>query len=213
MMDPPGRGDGSNRWLHLFQGPREGERSNMFGMPTADAAGANSLLPGIKALTAADDVSHAEVQLLIELHADRQQVPLAEWYEVVSLLSDRCGRWQSRWLFSPAAHPDRTAAAELQGWRALYATCAEALLTRAPEVRARLERQHDVKALRHVLQRRVEGTDGRPGRRIVLGLLSQTAGLLSRAGLSGVATRLDSVALYPKGSVGRALGSRPSSPA
>lgn len=186
----------------------------MSGMLTADASGSDSLLLRVRALAAADDdISHAEVQTLIEAQADREQVALAEWYEVVSLTSDRCARWQARWLFSPAAHPDAVAAAELQGWRGLYAACAEALLTRAPEVRARLERQHEMTALGHVLQRRLEETEGRSGRRIVLAILSQTASMARRAGLHGFAARLDATALYPAGSVGRTLSALPSSPA
>jgi hypothetical protein len=183
-------------------------------MLTADASGSDSLLLRLRGLAAADDdVSHAEVQTLIEAHAVRQQVALAEWYEVVSLASDRCARWQARWLFSSAAHPDLAAAAELQGWRGLYAACAEALLTRAPEVRARLERQHEMTALRHVLRRRLEETEGRSARRIILAVASQIAGIARRIGLRALAARLDATALYPAGSVGRTLSALPSSPA
>lgn len=186
----------------------------MSGMLTADGDGSDSLLPRVRALAAIDDyVPHADLEALLEAHADRQQVPLAGWHEVVSFASDQCARWQARWLFSPAADPDRTAAAELDGWRGLHAACAEALLTRVPEVRARLERHHEMTALRHALQRRLEETEGRSARRIALAILSQTAGIARRAGLHGLAARLDAAALYPAGSVGRTLGSISSPPA
>lgn len=183
-------------------------------MPNAEEYGSDALLPRVRALVAADDyVSHAELQALIEAPADRQQMPLAEWHEVVSFASDQCARWQARWLFSPATQPDEAAAAELDGWRGLHAGCAEALLTRVPEVRARLERHHAMTALRHALQRRLEETEGRSARRIFLAVLSQTAGIARRVGLGSLAARLDATALYPAESVGRSLASRPSSPA
>ncbi|CAN5470379.1 hypothetical protein BH23ACI1_BH23ACI1_02640 [soil metagenome] len=143
------------------------------------------------------------MQPLLEAQAERRQLPLAEWHEVVSFASDQCARWQVRWLFSPAARPDAAAAAEFDGWRAIYAACAEALLTRVPEVRARVERHHEMTALKHALRRRLNETEGRSARRIGLALLSQTSGIARRLGLHAVARWLDQAALYPPGSVGR----------
>jgi hypothetical protein len=175
-------------------------------MSTAEEDGSHPLLSRVRPLAAADDYAfHAEVQALIEAQADRRQMPLAGWHEVVSFASDQCARWQARWLFSPAADPDQEAAAELEGWRALHAACAEALLTRVPEVRARLERQHEVTALRHALYRQLQDTEGRRARRMLLAIVSQAAGVARRIGLRGIAARLDATALYPPGSVGRTL--------
>jgi hypothetical protein len=180
--------------------------------PNHDAAPApapDGLLPRMRALALDDDyVSHAELASLIEAHAGREQLPLAEWHEVVSFASDQCARWGTRWLFSPAAAPDAAAEAELAGWRALYAVLAEALLARVPEVRPQLERQHEITALRHVLRRQLEETEGRTGRRVVMAVLSQVARAARPLGLSAVAARLDATALYPPGSVGRVIGTR-----
>jgi hypothetical protein len=179
---------------------------------TDDAAATpapDGLLPRMRALALADEyVTHAELASLVEAHAGREQLPLADWHEVVSLASDQCARWGTRWLFSPAAAPDQAAEAELAGWRALYAVLAEALLTRVPEVRAQLERQHEITALRHALTRRLEETEGRTGRRVMMAALSQIARLARPLGLASLAARLDAAALYPPGSVGRVIGTR-----
>jgi hypothetical protein len=179
-------------------------------MTHPDQGGAVPLLRRAREGAAAEAfVSHLEVQRLLAAQADRQGLSLAEWHEVVAFASDQCARWQVRWLFSPAAEPDAVAAAELEGWRVLHAACAEALLTRVPEVRARLERQHELTALRQALRRRLEGTEGRMGGRILPAILSQAAGFGRRLGMHRLAARLDVVALYPRRSVGRALA-RPS---
>jgi hypothetical protein len=154
-------------------------------------------------------VRHAGLQRLVEEQAGRAPLPLSEWSEVVRLASDQLARWQTRWLFSPAANPDADAAAEVEGWRELHAACAEALLTRAPEVRERLERQDEVAALRHALKQRLDDTEGRTARRVLMALLSLAATVSRRMGLHPLAARLDAAALYPTGSVGRHMAARP----
>lgn len=178
-----------------------------------DAAGADDLLPAVRAWQRAGEIiPHAELQRLMERQAGRAPLPLAEWSEVVTLASSQVARWQARWLFSPAASPDREAEAELDGWRDLYAACAEALLTRAPEVRDRLERQHEVATLRQALKQRLDETEGQAMRRALLAILSHVARIARRAGLRDLASRLDAAALYPRGSVGRELASHPGTP-
>jgi hypothetical protein len=165
---------------------------------------ADDLLASVRTWRAMDGpVPHAGLQRLVEQQAGRAPLPLSEWSEVVGLASDQLARWQSRWLFSPAAHPDAEAAAEVDGWRELHAACAEALLTRAPEVRERLDRQHEVAALRHALKRRLDDTEGRTARRVLMALLSLAATVSRRMGRHRLAAQLDAAALYPPGSVGR----------
>jgi hypothetical protein len=173
-------------------------------MADRDAGGSPALMARVRELSAADTwVPHRELQGLFEQQVDHQGLSLAEWHEVVSFASDQCGRWQARWLFSPAATPDRAAKQEFDGWRLLYVACAEALLARVPEVRERLDRRHEMTALRHALGRRLQQTEGRTLHRIGSAVLSQAAGAVRRLGLRHLAGRLEAAALYPSGSVGR----------
>jgi hypothetical protein len=159
-----------------------------------DLSSSNSCLP------------HGEFQRLLDASPEGRKLPLPVWKEVVDFASDQCARWQAQWLFSPAASPDTTAAQEFESWRQLYATCSAALVERVPDVKEHLGRQHSLTALQHALQLQIEHTKGRPIRRLSSAILSRTAILLRRVGMSDFAERLYARALYPEGTVGRAGG-------
>lgn len=149
--------------------------------------------------------SYREFQLLID-RAGRE-ISLTGWNEVVTLVSDHCAHWQTQWLFSPSLSPDTRAAEESDGWRRVYAACSGILIDRSPHLRETIDRLHRLRCLDHAIQRRMQLSGGRIAERSYTALLSHAAILVGRVGLTRLAEHLYAMALYPKGTVGRA-GSR-----
>jgi hypothetical protein len=129
---------------------------------------------------------------------------LTEWNELVKFASNQCGRWQVRWLYSSATTPDKIAHQEWDGWHQLHTQLSDDLLTHVPDAKPHLDRAHEFRALHHAL---TQGLSQRgPVGRVWWGFVSQVALLLKRVGLGSIGLRLYSMALYPRGTVGRTEG-------
>ena len=163
-------------------------------------SGDTGLLASVRHLSASNAVIPcAEFQRLVEL--DNRPFPPTEWLEVVRFASAQCAQWQVRWQFSAAASPDTQAADELEKWTHAYAGVLETLVDIVPDARESLERSHRLLAAQRALER---AEKSRPVDRFLSALLSRLAILFGRVGMNEVAGRLYTIALYPKGTIGRA---------
>lgn len=128
---------------------------------------------------------------------------LADWNDVMTLAEEQRVRWQVQYLFSPALAPDATASDELRHWKALYDKCFEVLVEHRSHLRDNLDDGLRLQLLRRSAERsQAERGFTRPW----WVLVATIARFLSRLGLKSVGLRLMTMAIYPRGTVGRATG-------
>ena len=133
----------------------------------------------------------------------QEEIVVNELHELLKFSSDQYGYWMSKWYFSPQLNPDSDAKLQTEGWELLSQAFLSALIKNMPNSEAELQHEHDLIAMRHSLQKRVDYNETRTIEKIITYILSKLAILLSRAGFSGVASSIYSKSLYPRGTVGR----------
>jgi hypothetical protein len=126
-----------------------------------------------------------------------------EWHPVVDFCADQRGRWQVEWLFSPATAPNFGAKAEMEAWVQVWSACALVLTEQVPGIDELLQRQFNLVAAKHALQRREQHNEKHFVARFSSPVLSRVAILLSQVGLRGAGHSLYQQALYPRETVGR----------
>src|SRR5436190_1864051 len=130
-----------------------------------------TLLASLRQLSVAGGtISHRTFQRFLE--SEWPEMPLIEWREVAKFASDQSARWQAQLLFSPAISPDSHAEEEFTGWERVYQACVEPLIEHHPDLRAVITREHELVALRYVLERRLKDQERQPVRRFLSMLLS-----------------------------------------
>jgi len=147
-----------------------------------------------------EGVSYRDFEHLLR---EMENVSVPQLKQVVYFASDQLGFWEAEWLFSPADSPNTIAAAETEGWRLICRSCTDALVKNVPDVRRPLEQQQNLTLLRHAIKRRVDYDKTRPLSRLAANVLGRMSFGLNKLGFEGIAKRLYSRGLYPKGTVGR----------
>lgn len=155
------------------------------------------LLAHIRQLSAAVSlVPHREMHDLLKGLGSDESFSPTEWAQVVDFSADQLSRWQVQWLFSPAESPDTVAAAESEGWRALWKVYSDAPAKEAPGVRVR--ETCGLVEISRVIETSIEYRRTQPiGIRVTSEIFFILGRVLSRVGLKSVGRRLLARGMYP----------------
>ena len=134
------------------------------------------------------------------------KITINELNELIKISSNQVGIWEAAWLFSPANSPNTDAKQKSQQWRKQWETWFGMLLEQVPDAREQAERIHQLTILKHHMSKGFDYNRNKPLKRLFSAGLSQIAIIFNRIGLNDIANNLYILALYPKGTVGRAGG-------
>jgi len=129
-------------------------------------------------------------------------LPVADLNSLVWFASRQAGYWSAQWCFSPSKSPDARAKVELDAWDGAYNWLSKLLIETEPQVKHLVIKRHKFENSRAAIERRVDTTRG-PLHRLLISGFSGAALACNSVGLRSAATRLMSIAMYPKGTVGR----------
>lgn len=142
-------------------------------------------------------------RMLERLLGDRGSVIAGQWRKIAAISSNRMGRWESAWMFSPAYAPDETAVSEYEGWRRIWSDSVEILVEQSPELQTELITEQRIQSLRHTRKRREAYNRTKPGESLSSILYSQIAYVINKLGFNAKAVQFYAKHLYPCGTVGR----------
>lgn len=131
-------------------------------------------------------------------------IPIDAWYKITNFTSEQLGFWEAEWFFSWAHSPNTNAQSEMQEWKVVCRACLDALKDKIPTAVDQLEKQHDLIVLRYSIKRAADYNESTPFRKFKATALSTTSFKLNNIGFHRFASYLYALALYPKGTVGRA---------
>ena len=165
--------------------------------------------------TAKELVAHLEGQAGDEQLTDHQKflsafdqlpenVALPEFHEVVRYAGEQYCRWRMRRDFASVSAPDAKAQHEVEGWDGVWKKFSDELAGHVPDIRKRHEEERTVALLAYTLERSVEHNRTQPLKHYWAPLVSFTARVFYWLGAQRIGHELQSIALYPSGSVGRA---------
>jgi len=125
--------------------------------------------------------------------------------EISDFASNQLGHWSSEFKFSLAEAPNTDARTEMESWQAVSAGLLESLKALAPSASQQIEQKHSLIVLQHTLKRAAKYNESTVLRKFRATALSKMSFILNSVGFSGLASRMYSSALYPKGTRGRNL--------
>jgi hypothetical protein len=128
----------------------------------------------------------------------------SELNQLVNFASDQVGIWQSEWVFSSSDFPDTSAKAESEQWEKLWEVSSNMLIEQVPEIKEQNDQKHQLNILRCHMSQRLLYNNKKPFNKLISVCLSKISIALNNVGLKGIANHLYILALYPKGTVGRA---------
>ena len=127
-----------------------------------------------------------------------------ELTEVMRYAGEQYGRWRARRDFASVSAPDAKAQHEVAEWDGAWKSFSDVLADHQPDLGQLHEEQRTVTLLAHTLERSVEHNRTEPLKEHWAPLVSFAARVFHSLGAQGIAQELQSIALYPPGSVGRA---------
>ncbi len=130
-------------------------------------------------------------------------IPVDIWHQITNFASDQLSFWSAEWYFSWARSPNEKAKSEMDRWELICRVCLDTLKSKAPTVVIHIEKLHNLKVLRHSLKRAADHNESTLFRRVKSNILSFSSFKLNQIGLHKLSSWLYSLALYPKGTVGR----------
>ena len=134
-----------------------------------------------------------------------KQLSISQVRMLTTLAADQSSRWTVEWLFSSAAAPNAVAEREAKDWRGWYDVGSKVLEDNFPGIAQILEQHRRQSLSVHGMEARLALFEGRPIARLRGVVLSALAQRLYNLGAHNRAKAFFNAALYPKGSVGRAL--------
>ena len=133
-----------------------------------------------------------------------EDLTLPEFNEVIRYAGEQYGRWRARRDFARASAPDAKAQHEVEGWDGVWETFSDELTGHEPDLRKRHEEERNVTLLAYTLERSVEHNRTQPLKHYWAPLVSFGARVFHSLGAQRIGQELQSIAMYPPGSVGRA---------
>ena len=155
--------------------------------------------------TEAAAISHTEIATALE-SVPENDFTVAEWYKLTDFALDQIGKWQVKWLFSPAQTPDTVAQTEAEAWERLWDVFSKALVEQVPEVEVELHEKKRLSIPQQLMRQKVQQESGNRPAMFASSVTSRLAIVLNSLGCKSIAHRLYARALFPSGSVGRAQG-------
>ena len=128
-----------------------------------------------------------------------------EFNEVIRYAGEQYGRWRTRRDFASVSAPDAKAQHEVEGWDGVWKTLSDELRGHVPDIRKLHEHEEErtVTLLAYTLERSVEHNQTQPLKIYWAPLVSFSARVFHSLGARRIGQELQSIALYPPGSVGR----------
>ena len=134
----------------------------------------------------------------------QENIPIKQLQELMVLISNQMGYWESEWFFSPQHTPNEIAKSEIEGWEKIWETCFTKIVESVPNISELIITQHNLTKLQYSLSRRVKFNKLKPLEKFSTYVLSKVAFFMNNLGLHGAAERIYTASLYPKGTMGRA---------
>ncbi len=125
--------------------------------------------------------------------------------EIVTMVADQQGRWECEYLFSPSVNPDVNARKEAVEYERIWRVLAESLVNVSPEIKESTYKIRDLLELKYSLDRRVKQTAHNPIALFTNLAIHKFARALFLLGFTSAGNKLEAIALYPRGSVGRTM--------
>jgi hypothetical protein len=135
----------------------------------------------------------------------KEDISVDDWRKITRFTSDQLGFWETEWLFSQAYSPNMQAKSEMDGWKMICEACLAELKNKIAAAADMIEEQHDLAVLKYSIKRAVDYNESKPSRKFKANVRSSILVKLDEIGLRRFASRLYARALYPKGTVGRAI--------
>lgn len=133
-----------------------------------------------------------------------ENLTVPEFHEVVRYAGEQYCRWRVRRDFASVSAPDGKAQHEVEGWDGVWKKFSHELAGHVPDIRKRHEEERTVTLLAYTLERSVEHNETEPLKNYWAPLVSFAARVFHWLGAQRIGHELQSIALYPRGSVGRA---------
>jgi hypothetical protein len=132
-----------------------------------------------------------------------KDLALTELNEVIRYAGEQYGRWRARRDFASVSAPDAKAQQEVDKWDSAWKTFSDELTGHQPDLRKLHEEERTATLLAYTLERSVEHNRTQPPKEHWAPLVSFAARVFHSLGAQRIAQELQSIALYPPGSVGR----------
>jgi hypothetical protein len=132
-------------------------------------------------------------------------INISQLNAVTKFASDQASLWEVEWMFSNEGALNFAAKEEMECWDKFWDGLKDELIKHVPKVQEQIIDAHNYNVLEHSIRKSLELRKDKPIEKISAKLLSKLSFFFKRIGLRRVATHLYTMALYPKGSVGRTI--------